>query len=169
MSRNLTDRPRPALPEAARRIAQPLHPSYEDLTGYLHARQGSARWTTVAQHLAICARCAGEVQDLQALDAQLDYAEPAKPLGFLDWLRQLVAFPQASPAFAGASAFAMLIGAMTLWPHPAAGPQDQAFNAVQDFLRPTSFAAARLAAGWSFAIGGAAGLLYYFISKKNGK
>ena len=166
MSRNLTDRPRPALPEAARRIAQPLHPSYEDLARHLHAKQGSAQWTMVAQHLAICARCAGEVQDLQALDAQLDYAEPAKPLGFLDWLRQLVAFPQASPAFAGASAFAMLLGVLAIWPQAAIPPDAGSVNAVQDILRPTDFAVARLAAGWTLAAGGACGLLFNIFSRK---
>ena len=162
------------IPSAAGELGQPLHPSYEELTAHLAAKPESPEWTRVAQHLELCRGCAAEVSELRMLDAKLE-ADSRVPVeaaverpGAFEWLRRFLGIPDASPAFAGVSLCAVVLGALllTVQAVPGGGSVPGNGSAAYEILHPIDILAARFAIGWTIAAAGACGLLYNWFGKK---
>ncbi len=116
----------PALPALVAEMPEPVHLSYEEMTGYIDAKVDATAREGVEEHVAICRSCAKELKELQAFDTRL--AHEMNPVvveervietgpGWFEQMRQAIAEFFATPArlgFAGGGIGLMLLGIFSL-------------------------------------------------------
>ncbi len=86
----------PALPGLVLEMQEPVHLSYEEMTGYIDATVSGAERERMEEHAAICRSCAKELKELQAFDArmaaELNAAPAAVQAGEREsWLTRMMA------------------------------------------------------------------------------
>ncbi|MEP7353870.1 MAG: hypothetical protein ABI824_11610, partial [Acidobacteriota bacterium] len=116
---------KPTIPELAPITEGPLHPSYEQLSAYIHDKNSvGSEW--IQGHVLACTNCAAELQDMQAFDIRLTNEAAFPPLaaatpsatGVFDRLQEWLRGPESSPygngrfAFSSAALLAVGIGLM---------------------------------------------------------
>jgi anti-sigma factor RsiW len=163
----------PALPELVQGMAEPVHLTYEQMSGHVDASLTEAERDLVEKHTSICRRCAKELAELQAFDArmamELKDAVAARPAekreSWLSRMREGVALFLATPQrlrFAMAGIGLIALGVFSLLQSQVTGPGGERGSAA---LARVSAASAAMHphlfyGGFVVAICGAAALLY---------
>jgi len=86
----------PALPGFVLEMEEPVHLSYEEMSGYVDATVSAEVRERMDQHAAICRSCAKELKELQAFDARMALELNAAPVAAAveereSWLARMVA------------------------------------------------------------------------------
>lgn len=100
----------PALPEVIQDLEEPLHLSYEQISGFLDNSLPAEGREAAALHLSFCSSCKRELDDLKAFEklAEPDSQWTPAP-SRSNWLELVTGFLQA-PYFRLASGLAMVLG-----------------------------------------------------------